>query len=262
MKVLLALTRTVEGAHVILIEEPENHLSFPRLNHLVEKIGDLCAARQLLITTHSSFVLNKLGLKKLLFLKNHAATRVGDLPDDTQLYFKKLSGYDTLRMVLADRVILVEGPSDDLVVQRAYLDIHGRLPVADGVDVIAVRGLAFKRFLDIAVSVGTRVSVVTDNDGHPEAVAEKYAGYKDHSHIKICYSTNGSLTTLEPQLVDCNSLEALNGTFGSTYSSKKDVVAAIATRAAKTDAALKVFEAGSRLVMPEYILNAIEWVKQ
>src|SRR5580658_5018450 len=113
MKVLLALTRTVEGSHVILIEEPENHLSFPRLNHLVEKVGQLCADRQLLIATHSSFVLNKLGLKNLLLLKNQSATRVSDLPDDTQRYFMKLSGYDTLRMVLADRVILVEGPSDD-----------------------------------------------------------------------------------------------------------------------------------------------------
>ena len=39
-------------------------------------------------------------------------------------YFKKLPGYDTLRLVLAKRVILVEGPSDELVVQRAYRDAH------------------------------------------------------------------------------------------------------------------------------------------
>ena len=42
-------------------------------------------------------------------------------------------------LVLAKRVILVEGPSDELVVQRAYRDAHnGRLPIQDGVDVMSM----------------------------------------------------------------------------------------------------------------------------
>lgn len=262
MKILLALTRKVEGSHIILIEEPENHLSFPRLNHLVDKIAQLCTGRQLLITTHSSYVLNKLGLKNLLLLKNQTASRVTDLPDDTQRYFMKLSGYDTLRMVLADRVILVEGPSDDLIVQRAHLDAQGCLPITRGTDVIAVRGLAFKRFLDIAVSVGTRVSVVTDNDGDPDAVTQKYASYQQHGHIKICYSKDATLKTLEPQLVACNSLADLNRALGSNHQSKEDVLETIGTRSGKTEAALCIFEATSRLTMPAYILEATQWVAQ
>ena len=71
--------------------------------------------------------------------------RLTDLPVDTLDYFKKLSGYDTLRVVLAQRLILVEGPSDELIVQRAFKDRHGVLPLEAGVDVINVRGLSFKR---------------------------------------------------------------------------------------------------------------------
>jgi hypothetical protein len=67
--------------------------------------------------------------------------------------FKRLSGYDTLRMVLSKEVILVEGPSDDLVVQRAFRDARRVPPLEVGVDIISVRGLAFKRFLDIAVGL-------------------------------------------------------------------------------------------------------------
>ena len=260
MKVLLALTRRVEGSHIVLIEEPENHLSFPRLNHLVEKISQLCTGRQVLLTTHSSCVLNKLGLKNLLLLKNQTASRVADLPDDTQRYFMKLSGYDTLRMVLADRVILVEGPSDDLIVQRAHLDAEGCLPITRGTDVIAVRGLAFKRFLDIAVSVGTRVSVVTDNDGNPGAVAKKYASYQQHSHIGIYYSNDATLKTLEPHLVACNSLADLNSALGSYHQTKEDLLETIGARHGKTDAALCIFESTTRLTMPSYILKALEWV--
>ena len=69
------------------------------------------------------------------------------LPADTARYFSKLSGYDTLRLLLSEASILVEGDSDELVVQRAYMDGHGgRLPIQDGIDVVSV-GTSFLRFL-------------------------------------------------------------------------------------------------------------------
>jgi predicted ATP-dependent endonuclease of OLD family len=68
-----------------------------------------------------------------------------DLSDETVRYFKKLPGYDTLRLVLAEKVILVEGPTEELVIQRAYLDKKSRLPSSDGIDIITVNSLAFKR---------------------------------------------------------------------------------------------------------------------
>ncbi len=147
LKILLALSRSADDANVILIEEPENHLSPASLNVLVRKVADRCEGKQLLVTTHSSYVLNKLGLDQLVLLHDQQTTRISELPADTLRYFKRLSGYDTLRLVLAKRAILVEGPSDELIVQRAFLDKHGVLPMEAGVDVINVRGLSFKRFL-------------------------------------------------------------------------------------------------------------------
>lgn len=88
-----------------------------------------------------------------------------DLPDDTKKYFVKLPGYDTLRFILATKVVLVEGPTDDLIIQRAYFGRHGKLPSEDGIDIIAVDSLAFKRYLDIAVLIEKPVVIVTDNDG-------------------------------------------------------------------------------------------------
>ena len=47
--------------------------------------------------------------------------------------------------------MLVEGPSDELVFQKLYMQTNDRkLPIEDGIDVISVQSLAFKRFLDIA----------------------------------------------------------------------------------------------------------------
>ncbi len=73
---------------------------------------------------------------------------------------------------LVDKAILVEGPSDELIIQRAYQDKYGRSPLADGIDVISV-GLAFERFLSIAKLIGKKVAIVTDNDGNPEKLAKK-----------------------------------------------------------------------------------------
>ena len=67
--------------------------------------------------------------------------------------------------------ILVEGDSDELVVQRAYMDIHnGRLPIQDGIDVMTVGGVTFKRYLEIAQILQKETAVVTDNDGNIESV--------------------------------------------------------------------------------------------
>src|SRR5437667_7573413 len=54
-----------EQSQVLLIEEPENHLSHSNLNKLINDISNDCADRQVILTTHSAFVLNKLGIDNL-----------------------------------------------------------------------------------------------------------------------------------------------------------------------------------------------------
>ena len=72
---------------------------------------------------------------------------------------------------------MVEGPSDELVVQRAYRDVNsGRLPIEDGIDVISV-GTSVLRFLELANKLEKNVAVITDNDGNIEALTKKYKDY-------------------------------------------------------------------------------------
>lgn len=100
LKIMLALARKAEDSQVILVEEPENHLSFSSLNMIMEKIARTCAGKQVLVTTHSSFVLNEFGLGNLILLTPDKGVRITDVPPDTVDYFKKLPGFDTLRLVL------------------------------------------------------------------------------------------------------------------------------------------------------------------
>ncbi|GAA2351807.1 ATP-dependent nuclease [Dactylosporangium salmoneum] len=257
LKILLALNRKkVKDTHVVLIEEPENHVSFSTLNQLIDKVIQKCAGKQVLVTTHSAYILNKLGLDELVLLSPEGGHRITDLPPSTVDYFKKLSGYDTLRLVLASRVILVEGPSDELIVQRAYSDVHGKLPIADGVDVINVRGLSAKRFLDLAVPLRRRVAVVNDNDGDLQKMAAKYADYIAHQFITI-HIGKGDPTTLEPQVIAVNGLQRMNKVLGTNHPTEAALLDYMLAN--KTTWALAVAESTETIVMPEYIVDAISF---
>lgn len=251
IKTLLAIGQRADASNVVLIEEPENHLSFSSLRKLIHRIEERCAGKQLIVATHSNFVLNKLGLHNLVLLGSGTATRITDLPPETVNYFKKLAGFDTLRLVLADGAILVEGPSDELVVQRGYRDARGRLPIEDGIDVISV-GLSHKRFLDLAIRLKRRVWVVSDNDGKTVAqVRKRFADYLGSPLVSLHVGTDPQLTTLEPHIVAANSLATLNAVLGLKCSSKDEVLTAML--ADKTASALDILESPTALLMPEYI---------
>jgi putative ATP-dependent endonuclease of the OLD family len=255
LKIMLALNKDGDDSHIILVEEPENHQSFANLNMVMEKIAGKCGGKQVFVTTHSSFVLNKLGLGSLILLTPDGGMRITDLPSDTVDYFKKLAGFDTLRLVLAQRVILVEGPSDELVVQRAYRDAHdGRLPIQDGVDVMSMDALSAKRFLEIAVRLKKPVVVITDNDGSEEATQDRYAAYAQYDFIRFCIG-KGEERTLEPQLVAANNLEMLNRVLGKRYDTKERLLAYMTRE--KTTCALVIFESAETITMPEYIRDAV-----
>lgn len=257
LKVMLALERKADEANLILIEEPENHLSFSSMNTLISRIREKCDGKQILITTHSAYVLNKLGLENLLLLHDKKTATLKCLPPDTQDYFKKLPGYDTLRLVLAKKAILVEGPSDELIVQKAYLQKHKTLPLENGVDVISLRGLSFSRFLDIAEKLQKDVVIVTDNDGdHVKNVDKRYAAYKKLPNVKIYRSDNNTAPTLEPQIVEVNSLENLNSILNTNYKNKDELKKYMEGH--KTECALKIFETSKEIVLPDYVQSAIE----
>jgi predicted ATP-dependent endonuclease of OLD family len=171
----------------------------------------------------------------------------------------KLPGHQTLRLVLCKKAILVEGPSDELIIQKAYFAKHAKTPLQDGIDVIAVGGLSFKRFLDIATILDTHVNVVTDNDGDWEKnVTEKYRDYATNSKIRICFDKNDSLVTLESQFVHANrdDLSSLAQVLKSTISNEDELRQFMKSN--KTECALRIFSAThTGLKFPQYIEDAI-----
>ncbi|MBF6643960.1 ATP-dependent nuclease [Chryseobacterium indologenes] len=272
IKTKLALEhKKSKEANILLIEEPENHLSHSKLNQLIKDIHDKCIDKQILISTHSSFVANKLGLEKLVIIENKIPLRLKNLKNDTQEFFEKLPGYDTLRLILCKKAILVEGDCDELLVQRAYMDKNnGRLPIEDQIDVISV-GTSFLRFLQIASKIGKPVNIVTDTDGDVNSLKVKYAEYLGagaEDSIKIFYDDiidSGDLllannkpfnyNTLEPKFLKANGVKKLNKILGID---KNEDDLHLYMKTNKTSCALKIFETKEQIQFPKYILDAIE----
>lgn len=263
VKTNLALVHSHEkNKNLILIEEPENHLSHTKLNALIKKIQENRNDKQIIISTHSSFVANKLGLENLILIDNKQTKFFRDLPSDTYQYFQKLAGYNTLRLILCRKAVLVEGPSDELVFQKKYIqENNGRLPIEDGIDVISVAGLAFKRFLEIAKLVEKPVAVITDNDGkYQEKIINKYQEYWSISYIKISADPRENLNTLEPQFIDANQADfsKLCQVIGFYGDQNFDAIKSYMVNA-KTDWALKLFDSEEVLEYPNYIKEVVDW---
>ena len=269
LKTQLALSdKKIENKHIILIEEPECHLSYSNLNILLDSINSSSHDKQIIVTTHSSFVSNKLGLGNLILLNECKTLRLNDLSLATNDYFKKIAGYDTLRLLLSKKAILVEGDSDELVIQRAYMDtFNGKLPIHDGTDVISV-GTSFLRFLEIAKILDLQVAVVTDNDGNITSLKNKYKDYlgdNKTSNIKICFDEevheyNGDLknynyNTLEPCIYRANTLDIMNQILGKEFSESDDLLKYMKDN--KTEVALKIFNSDIKINYPKYIEEAI-----
>ena len=272
IKTNLALAHDkAQEANVVLVEEPENHLSHSKLNQLIKTIKENGEGKQVIVTTHSSFVANKLGLSSLILLNDCNALRLNTLSPSTHAFFQKIPGYDTLRLLLCQKAILVEGDSDELIIQKAYMKNNGgRLPIEDGIDVISV-GLSFLRFLEIATRLNKDTCVVTDSDGDVDALMKKYTNYlgeNKQDNIKICFDPVidiGDLVisgkafnynTLEPKIIKSNNLELVNEILGKKYTDLDDLYRFM--KANKTDCAMKFFDTEIGFNFPDFILEAIQ----
>ena len=269
IKTYLSFTnQSTKNKGIIMIEEPECHLAYGNLNKLLSFIKAKLSEFQVIITTHSSFVLNKLGLNNLLLVSRSNCITFENIDEDTTKFFEKKSGYDTLRFLLCDKSILVEGDSDELIIQRAYYDSYNKLPIDDGIDVISI-GLSFLRFLKIAKQLELTTIVVTDNDGNIESLREKYKDFYNIPKITICYSKTvikhdavgidkdlvPNLNTLEPELLRANSRDVLNGVLERNFSTDEDLLHYMITN--KTEVAWKIFKSERKINYPQYILDAI-----
>ncbi len=267
IKMELVFKQNTEKSTVILFEEPENNLAFGNMSKLISNIIQ-DQGKQVFISTHSSYVANRLGLKNIILLHEGKTSQLTNVNTGTVEFFMKLPGYNTIRFLLADKVILVEGPTDELIIQRAYKDKYGKLPIENGIDVMAVDSLAFKRYCDLALLVKKPLNIVIDNDGDIQHnILDRYEGYlsKYEDLIKIYYEKIEAFNTIEPSVVAANSknndmiekFKRVISKNGSMMNKTGKELVEFMTRN-KAEWGLRVFDSDESIEFPEYINDAIK----
>ena len=258
IKISLAMRRHSEHASFVMIEEPENHLTFAALGVLLGRMERLAGEQQqLFVTTHSSFVINRLGLDTLHLISAGKYSKLSALSPDTVRYFQKLPGYDTLRMVHAARIALVEGPSDEIIFERSFHGLHGCRPLEAGVDVLSVRGLSFARCLELCEALGKTVAVIRDNDGvDPEELRAELDPWLEDGTRQVFIGSPEAGMTLEPQLIHANGVERTRDILG--IADHADVEKWMARQ--KTEAAIRIAAHDGEVVYPGYISEAAAFI--
>lgn len=257
-KIALAMSRTSDHSQFVLVEEPENHLSHTQMQSVLERIKSLSKGRQLFITTHSSFVLNRLGFQSIHLMHNAELVPLDTsvVSQDTIDYFHKQSGYDTLRLAVASKVVLVEGPSDEMIFNLAYKKIRGVEPRANGIDVIAL-GTRGKRALELGKALNRKMAVLRDNDTKvPAHWKLQAAAFLEDGKRELFIGEPTLGTTLEPQVVNAGNEAALRTMFDiDAAESLVDYMIAD-----KTNWAWQVAKTEPDLTWPQYIQDAIEFI--
>jgi len=183
---------------IILLEEPENHLSHINMKKLINMISK-SHDKQIFITTHNSLISTRLDLRKSILLNSNASVSIElvNLPEQTAKFFMKAPNNYILEYILSKKVILVEGDAEFILMEALYKNIIGEELADSGVHIISVGGTSFKRYLDIAKLLKIKTAVIRDNDGdYEQNVVNRYDEYLEE-YIKIFSNEDNDKTTLK-----------------------------------------------------------------
>lgn len=277
LKTLLALSGSSNSQKlkVVILEEPENHLSHTKMYSLLKDIEQYLSEEkvQIFITTHNSFVANKMNLKNLIMLENstfHLKANRFKGEDKTYKFFSKVCHYPTLRMILSKSVVLVEGPADELVTTYYYYKNYQRKhPFHDSIELIVVGGTMFKEYVNLLGNFDKKVAIITDNDGMTKEELQQKRGFGSilPSNIQLFTEEDTSINTLEPSFVHANlsELQSLSDFIRQkkvSYDTHDSLIEYMKNH--KTEWSYKLLQEADSVdfLTPKYISEAIKWITE
>jgi hypothetical protein len=156
----LMLARRVPGS-ILLVDEPEISLHPQSQRALMKALGQLDA--QLFVATHSANLLDRADPRRVVRLRRVGSTvelaRPSGLTDEDARRLARFTSPQTAEAFFARSVILVEGMSDQIVLE-ALAERRSRNLDAEGVAIVPMGGAgSIGAFLDLFGSAGFRVGL-------------------------------------------------------------------------------------------------------
>lgn len=187
--------------NILTIEEPEAHLCISNERLLASFINSIIGSSektQLFISTHSSEFLNKLELKNVTVVAEGNAFSLKSVVEQKELdYLAKKPNLDFLKFLFSRRCILVEGPTEEMLI-KSYLSLQKN--ALNDIEVISLHK-GFTKILDIWLKVNSgtshRIGIIRDYDDQP-AAQQNHENYNSYNNI---YVTTTIEYTMEPEFV-------------------------------------------------------------
>ena len=152
--------------NIFLIEELENHLHRSLQISLSFQLFEDKLFRHMFITTHSSLIVSRMDNVSLIKLYN--TNKVDGesveyiVPEEYKNNKAKLNA-ELSEAIFAEKVLLVEGPSEKILFERVLNDICPKYE-CNSRYILQVDGVSFKVYYDILEGLGIHCLVKTDND--------------------------------------------------------------------------------------------------
>jgi putative ATP-dependent endonuclease of the OLD family len=260
IKTDFALQKNVSELDIILLEEPENHLSHINMKKLIRRINE-SDDKQLFIATHNNLISARLDLRKSILLNSNSTNFVllKDIDEETAKFFMKAPDNNILEFILSKRVILVEGDAEFILIQAFYQNETKEKFEDSEIHVISVDGTSFKRYLNLAKYLEIRTAVIRDNDyNYQKNCVDDFSDYND-PFIKVFSDTDINVPTFEIAVFNenttiCNELFSA----GRRTLSVQDFMLSN-----KADCAFELLDKkADSLTTPQYIKDAITWIRQ
>ncbi|MEK2458004.1 AAA family ATPase [Tetragenococcus halophilus] len=243
---------------LVLIDEPESHLSYTRTRQLINAINSITQG-QIVVASHSSLIVNRLNLKNTIILSNQDSRTLFSLQPETAKYFEKVDNLDILRFILAEKVILVEGAAEYIILPQLFSQIQKKEMDNYGVDIISMGSISFGRYRELSKILNKKVAVITDND-------KKDIEYELDDKFKIYTDDLKENWTLEAAFYNEN-----QDFFDELYEQKntepvyreRRVPKALAHMLKnKTDNAIEIERHLDELTIPNYLKEAVRWISE
>lgn len=163
--------------NLFLIEEPENHLHRSMQIALSHSLFHDDKYQYLFMTTHSPYVLAEMDQVNLVRIYNDdkivSKSVLYTVPDDFKTQ-RKMLNRGLVEAVFADKVLLVEGPSENVLFGKILSEIEPFYE-AEGIYILSVGGFGFKPYFEILNALGIYNIIKTDNDLRKIKGKEEYS---------------------------------------------------------------------------------------
>lgn len=268
IKTKIALNKSKTKLDLVMIEEPENHLCHSNLLKMLEQIKEQVENNQIIITTHNNLIASRLNLRNVIWIDKEKSESLGDIDSKISKFFEKVDNNNFLQLLLAKKVILVEGATEYLLIPSIYEKVTGAKMENDGITVISCNGISYKNYLEIGKKANKKIAVITDNDKSQDKIDEmnEFNNDKENKKQHIFMDKDIKNWTWEVCIYNLNEEKLktfikINEKFDYKFNDEDYGKYLGKMLNNKVETAYEMLTSNLEFEIPEYVKDAIKWIK-